>query len=363
MSQGNWALRVALLAGVALLSSSALAAPPNLGDLAGIAGADRLSDAAVKLIDDYIKAQADIIAAAKAPEEVAKAREALINGYKANEGEFYRIEYGRGLAKYVPALLDLNDPLKKVKEVAAAMAVAEVPQATSGPALAVLIVHKNPAVRYWAAKGYRSAMAKLVTQGPQVTAATLAIIQKAGLAETSGPVLTGLVRALSPWQGATATDIAQLQKVAAAIWLGRSGDVKAGNVEIVEAFRKSLPVLPLIFPTPSNPLQQLADAAEAASSAMLSTDNQEEPIARQLADLLIDLEAQLKQAAGSTMNPMTSALSKLGAGGWDQKATEARLAWNEKWKPLLEKEKGIKPQAIPAPTTAPAKTSTTSEDK
>jgi hypothetical protein len=58
---------------------------------------------------------------------------------------------------------------------------------------------------------------------------------------------------------------------------------------------------------------------------------------------------------------MTSALTKAGA-SWDQRATEARIAWNEKWKDELAK-KGVKPQAIPAPTTAPAKTPATSEAK
>lgn len=336
---------VVLAATVLPRTARAQDAAPDLPGDAEVRGP--LGPAAVGKIDKYIDYWVAKMQGAKVVKAMADARQGLLNGYNQHGGASYQYAYaGSAAARVVAILADTH----RVKQIQAAMALSEMPQITIQPALEKMAEHKNAAVRYWAARGYRRAARLLMIQGGNYAKRTLAALEKLGRSEQSGPVLAEALVALTPYTDAMPPHAAKLGESLDRVWLARCRDLWAGKAGIVEAFRKAEELV-----TPINPadgkrvLQLLADAMEAATAGLLEALTRKRPEPEGMAELIKSMEVKLGRVGSVEKLPLQSILSKK----IDvQQATEAAWQWVEHWKPALKKLQ-VAPRFVPPVTTAP----------
>ncbi len=341
---------------VALMASSSAsrAAPPALEDLGKLSVDAGVGPAAINTITTYLEHWVGVMAGAKSTTSVTEATAALIRGHEIHTSASYRYEYAKKFAEKMPPLLKLDgDALRLIKETNAAMVAAAMSQITTEPALAAMAKHRNPAVRYWAAKGYRHIGSLLLVQ-PGGAAKMLKALEQMGPAETSGPVVAAVLHAASGYPNVTGAQAGKLRLLLAKVWLARCGEVHAGNVEMIGAFRKAAKYLTAASKDEEKlALQLLIDVMESASLAMLVANNQKEPRWAALAELVTEAERRFAGMTGLQRTPIADILK--GAKTPDLKAVAVRLQVNA-YKKWLQTHRAIKPRFKPAPaaTTQPA---------
>ena len=160
----KWTILLPVLTASLLLAAAGVPPkPPTMGDLTGIGAEDGLSKAEENVIRGYIRHWVQQLISADTPDAVLKAREKLQEGYNAQQqSRAYPYEYARIAAEEVlPALSLKAGPLQKAKELSVGVWIAGMRQSTIAPILEKMARHANPAVRYWATKGYRAAGERL----------------------------------------------------------------------------------------------------------------------------------------------------------------------------------------------------------
>ena len=333
------------------------AAAPELPEDSEVRGP--LRGVALKKIDAYIDYWVARMKSAKDIRKVVEARQGLVNGYRRHAAAYYQHACARSAAARIVGLLSDAD---RAKQIQAAMAMSDMPQITIQPALEKMAGHKNPAVRYWAVKGYRQAVRLLMIQGGNFAKRMLTTLEKLGTTDASGPIVAGVLIALIPYPEAGRQDVAKLRGVFDRVWLARCKDVWAGKIEIIEAFRKVEGfVVPANAADRKRVLQLLADAMEAGTLGLLKALNKKGPGVKRLRELLLRFETKLGQTAGVQTFPLQT---MLGTKVDVEQATVARLrGWLEHWLPALKKL-GVTPRFVVAPAAAtstqrtPATTST-----
>lgn len=346
---------------VALLAVAGLCAPawagPTLEDLSKI-GVDRaLQPPAIKTIGDYLEACVEQFRSAKTPENLAKARQAFLDGYAAHAEPVYQIEYARVAGEKLTPLLTLPDAGKQVQ---VARLIASMQQMTIQPALEAMATSASAAVRYWAAKGYgtRNTMRAVMAQGAEASAKMMATLEKLGLQDKSPQVFAMVVSVLNPSPDFKKEQNAQLQALQDKIWLARLKDVRAGRADMAEAYAHAAEMLLAEPDQPAPVLQMLTDALEAGSLALLSPEVQgNEQVFKTVADLLVATEGRLAEVGNFSRLPVQAILGKENKTGADEKkfaadkATEVRLTINDTWKKLLQ-DKGIAPRVTASATSS-----------
>ena len=339
------------------LSGLAPAAPPGIPDLAGLLVDRPLGPAEKKVVAGYIKARLGRLRSAKSLQEVQKARKELSDGYRVHPNSvYYQLEYAKRVAAGVKPLLSLgNDPLRRVKELHLAMVVAGMPQYEIQPALVAMSKHDNPAVRYWAAKGYRRAGRRILMMGGGHARTMIATLEQMGLKEPSGPVLSGVVWALGPYRdvgGQVAKDlVAALDKV----WLARIDGLRDGRAEIAEAYRRCLGVIVRLQTQDSKAALQLAaDVMEAASLALKAAKAEQTGLVELLEDTLLLVERYVGDILAVRARPVQAVLVD-GKKSSEEKRILVRLKVLNFWWPKLS-AKGVQRRVKLAPTTSPVAT-------
>jgi hypothetical protein len=304
--------------------------------------------------EDYIKYWVKQISETKKPGEVTEARRALVNGYRGQTSPNEQTAYARISAEQVVVLLGLKD---RVKQIQAAMALSEMPEIAMQPALEQMSRHKNPAVRFWAVRGYQRAGKSVMTRGGSQADTMLATLVRLGRSEPAGASVAAVFQALVPYLDARRQDVIRLRAALDDVWLARRKDIVTGRVDVLDAYKSAEAFLAVIDSEDNKRiLQLLVDAMDAATSGFVKAENQKGAIAKRLKEFLILFEARLARMAQADQTPLREVLNEEAEA--KQQSLQVRLRWNEYWKPLL-KARGITPRPIANTTTAPAKRTTT----
>ncbi len=329
---------------------------PTLEELKNLPVVGPLGFSARGKIEEYVGHWVKKMSDAEKFEDIVKARKALTDGYEVHDSPHWWVTYAEVSAQKIPTLLLLSD---RVKQIQAGMTIAAMPQYTIQPALEQMARHKNPAVRYWAARGYRSSARKMVLY-PERAKKMCATLEQLGRKE-SGPVLTVVLWTLiiDPDDNQEIIDL--LRSTMDKIWFARLGDLHAGKGDVIEAYRKAIEFLtPLTLNKADEKkiLQLLVDAMEAASQGFNESPSSKNSDEQSWMDLLGDLESKLAEVTRTDETPIRDILvdpRKPTA----HKAAEIRLgAVLEYWKPMLEKL-NVKPRPVPVTTTKPTITAAT----
>lgn len=183
-----------------LLLASFLLVSLWAGGPAAAADPPRIDDSgSVQQMKNLIAYWVNALRGAANDANVVLARDALVKAYKdmeaKNEG-YYFADQMAAVAGPVLAKGFEKDPLRQVKEINLAMALAQMPHETIQPALDAMVASANAGVRYYGWKGYRQVRVRVYAQGTQWAQKAMASADKAAKAETSATVLTLIFRML-----------------------------------------------------------------------------------------------------------------------------------------------------------------------
>lgn len=229
----------------------AAAAPPPIEDFPAGGMLPRHVEQMKACVSYWVKTIRD----AKEDIAVVKARTGLQVEYKRMNAMQAGYTFVEHVSTYATPLLagglDANDPLRQVKEINLAIALAGMPQVTIQPALDAMVAHPtNAAVRYFGWKGYRAARTRLFAQGMRWTRNTFKSVDNAARKETSPQVLSVLFRALEMELRPAAVqeeiwDFAQRRTLQALRrnWLPWCKRLRKGDKEICEALRRATRVI------------------------------------------------------------------------------------------------------------------------
>ncbi|MCK4625491.1 MAG: HEAT repeat domain-containing protein [Phycisphaerae bacterium] len=329
---------------------------PSLEDLNKLPIAGHLTRVARGKIETYVGHWVEQLKKADKIPDVVKARKAITDGYNAHNKQAWQVAYAEISSGKVPVLFGLAD---QVKQIQAAMAVATMHQYTIQPALEKMARHKNPAVRYWAVRGYRPSVRKMLLY-PERAKKMLATLERLGLKE-SGPILSVVLRTLNIHTAEGKKAVIHLRPILDKVWAARLKDLRAGKDGIIDAYRNAI-----IFFDPADKedkkivLQMLIDTLESASKGFdkAASSKSKKSDQQSWVSLLSNLENKLAELTQTSESPIQDILSDPKK-SIEQKADEVSLmAVSEYWKPLLAKL-GVKPRPLPATTTKPVKTTTT----
>ena len=307
----------------------------------------------------------------------------MVSDYKKmaeKEAGYAFAEQAAAVAAPVLAKGFAADPLGKVKEIALATALSQMPQPTIQPALEAMVqCDRNSAVRYFGWKGYHDARLRILGQGLSATQTALASIEQAAKNETSPAVLEQLFRmmeldAVRPDRVTPETwDLAQKRILAAmnGNWIGWCRRAMAGPDEsneliaeacfwAVRAARSQVERAVQDKDQKKLILQMLVDMAYAAAKGYAQAAAAGRPTDA-YASLLIACDEALNKAAGAKKDYIQKALnSKKLAGnpdvllfGMDEDTKEPMgvLAWVE----FLKDQGVVSPsRTLQPPTTASA---------
>ncbi len=353
-----------MLSTIVLWSKSADGAGvPSLEDLDKLKVTVHLRRVDRKKVETYIEHWVEQMKKANKVADTVKARKALADGYNAHNVQPWQTAYAEISSKKIPVLLNLPD---RVKQIQAAMAVATMPQYTIQPALEKMSRHKNPAVRYWAARGYRPAVRKMLLF-PGREKKMLTTLEQLGRNE-SGPILAVVLQTLNMHTGGGRDKdaVIRLRPILDKVWMARIKDLHDGKDGVVDAYRRAVIFFdPVDEDDRKKVLQMLVDALESASKGFdksVSSKKGKKSDQQSWISLLSNLENKLIELTQTSETPIQDILSDPKK-SIEQKPTEVRLkAVSEYWKPLLAKL-GIKPRPIPATATKPVKTTTTAPSR
>lgn len=191
----NLLVRWSVLAGVVVTVASAVtAAPPPLDiPASGVVGPAQMTQ-----IDERLKYYGTQIASATKDKDILSARKGLRDDYLLTAAGDFQYTYARRAAAILTPMLESGiksaDPLKTVKEVNLALALARMPQVTVQPAMETLVAHANPAVRYQGWEGYREIRMLVLAQGQEFASRMKATYQKRAAAESSPAVIGSILQ-------------------------------------------------------------------------------------------------------------------------------------------------------------------------
>lgn len=355
---------LAMLVVCLVISDSCPGAPPTIGDLAGLPTSGSLGPAGKNMIDDYVKYWVGVLCETGGQKVIQDAAGKLRAGYRANPSVVYQIEYARSVSVHAPSALTLKktDPLRRVKEISIAIAVAGMDQYTIQEALVIMAGHRNPGVRYWAAKGYRTVGRKLLQMGGAHARRMATTLSNVGVTEPSAPVVTELIGALRPHPGVPRSGARACAAALAKVWLVRCLQVRDGKAGMADALRRCLwvtrrvrqedPTTRQVRPQDRKAsLQMLRDLMEGASRAFAAGKGDEK--SQQVKDLkvlLTAVEAESAAALGANERPIAVVL-----GGKEpllERRIQVRMKVNNFWRDKFKAE-GVTTQVKPA-TTRPA---------
>jgi hypothetical protein len=196
-----------------LLGPPALAQGPGL-NIPRSAAETGLTNEQREQVDTYIAALTKALAAADNAKRVVEIRTLLIRGYNQHgTAAAFQDAYAGSMAVHGKSLLSgqfgPDDPLTSLREINLAISVGRMAQGSLLPLAEAMVLHKNPAVRYFGWNAYALLRAPLMAAGGDDLQAMYATIAKAASQETDPLVLAELMRTLhlppspTPGQGVT----------------------------------------------------------------------------------------------------------------------------------------------------------------
>ena len=170
-------------------------------------------------------------------------RAGLIQTFRYSESMTYRYAAAKFAAEIVTPLLEDDS---RIKQINAALVLSTMPQVTIQPALEKMIVHGNPAVRYYGWRGYRNAWTYIVSQGAKPAGTMFDSLGRRADDEPS-PIVMGAIWEMLRLRGDPTTvpgDLGNPREhafnILRASWRKRCGQVMAGDLAMLDAVRKGL---------------------------------------------------------------------------------------------------------------------------
>ena len=183
------------LVAVFLLVSSA----PAEGPVLTAVPASGLTAEHRKAIDGYVKYWTTALATTNSAKRIIEVRTMLMRGYRGKGAE-YQDAYAGSMGVHGKAALTgqipAGDKLASLKEVNLAISVNRLGRASLLPLAETMVLHKNPAVRYFAWNAYALLRAPLLAEGGKDLQAMYAAIAKAAAKERDPLVLAEAMRTL-----------------------------------------------------------------------------------------------------------------------------------------------------------------------
>jgi hypothetical protein len=317
------------------IPESAMDRPLQPGDIAKIAA--------------YTGYWTDRLAAAASQDEILRAQQGVVEGYKLFASPYYQTEYARALSGKLLGLLNVEG-----KQLAAASVAAQMQSYTIQPALEAMLASNNAGVRYWGARGYRNAGKSIMTQGGNALNTMLNSLQKIGANDSCGIIVGATFRALLPDPAIKGPSAVAARAALDKIWMAHLPDLQIAQPDFVEAYDEMVKLLARNEPDEAAlALQLLDDVLETATQALTLSENQTDPAAKALSDLVEGAETRLMAMVGkSGVGPVTAIIRDAKVAR-DVAFTRARLEVVNTWRPLLA-AKGVKVRTPPPPATSPA---------
>jgi len=190
---------VSVLAVVLAVCVAASAAEPVI-DIPESAAQDALQDTHRKQIDDYVAYHIGKMVSSTTQESVIAARSKLtgVGGYlRYGRASEYMSAYGASVATHGKDMLTKlasDDPLSDLKEVNLAIIASRVQQVSLQPLVAAMVLHGNPAVRFFGWQTYALIRTQVLTVGGKVSQAMYTSLANAMVKEQDPHVLAEMLK-------------------------------------------------------------------------------------------------------------------------------------------------------------------------
>jgi hypothetical protein len=229
--------------------SSVQAQPPKI-NLEELSKRDRLTRGEKEQVRGRIKYWLKIIRTAEKPTEIIKGARGLLQDYQdLKKKPRHQYTFASLVSEEaVPVFKQLGGQHRLLRETNLALALSQMPQLEIQKALEEMIVHRNPAVRFYGWRGYRRLREQVLIFGSRYTDKMYRSMRTRATEETSAPVVTALFQAIYmppvPPPGVSIRSFLQYQRSAFEIlkgcWIKRCKEVWGGNGGIADASRKGV---------------------------------------------------------------------------------------------------------------------------
>jgi len=304
-----------LAAAVAVGTLPLAAAPP----LVSLTNDGKVLPGNVPQLKARVQYWLDMIRDAKDDRAMLEGRAGLVKDFGMSDNPDFRYTFGSVAGELAPTYLNLDSPARQIN---VALALSRMNAIPIRPALDLMIVHPNPAVRYLGWEGYRNIRLEVAAHpldGPKMCAA----IAKAAQAETSplviGEMFGTLTLPMVPPPSIPPDSIAkarrEFSRVFLTVWTLCCRKMLAGDTEFAETCRKGVDAARNFALTPgADPdttkkmLQALVDMAWCAAKAY-DAAGANGPVADAAGGVLMECEAALNAGKNLQRNHLQAPLT------------------------------------------------------
>jgi hypothetical protein len=324
---------------------------PTLDQLRAVPRNGPYSPANTRLLRQYLEHWTSRLAEAEDVEGMLGARAKLVNGYQTvHRTTRYQLWYAEQAAEIVTRALKLESPARQIQ---AAMALSEMAQITIQPALEEMASSENPAVRYWAVRGYRNSRQRMLELG-EYRSRMLKTLRRIGLNADNYRMVAEVLAALRPYPGIGGAELAAIREAYSEIWVARLRQVIDGDVDSLLAYREELAtLLPVNREDRETVRQLLADLLGATFRGFDRLEKQparKRPIVQAAMErLLIALEERLNDVLEEKGTPVADVLNNPRI---ERRLLMALIEAEDVWLVGL-REAGFKPRRPAEPETRP----------
>jgi len=335
-----------------------------------------LLEADLTVVDRYIAFWVGKLTNATDENTILEARKRLITGYRKYDSWQYQNVYAGRASKALLPLLEVQEVQKQIN---AALAISQMRQVTVQPALEVLVVNPNPALRLYGWAGYRGIRMLVLGQGKEAVDVMMKSLAKASLTEDSGAVMGAVLGMmyLDPDRPSMVTPVMfedareRLFQTFRQAWprvctkvLEGDADMTAAAGDGLSALRKMSAGVAAKGEIPQGAVQMIVDLASCASKAYAKAVGNGLPSVSAEA-LLRDSEDALNAITELRRAPISEALAAKNEAERAAAVDDAVDKWidflkNANWpiqEPKFQASAGAA-TSQPAPAAAPAPTST-----
>lgn len=321
----------------------------------------------VQQIERYVRYWADKLVEANDAQDVLAARSRLMRGYGNYNNFQYQTVYAGQAATILVPLLKSADLLKQVN---LGVVLSHMEQVTVQPALEVMIVSPNPALRLYGWHGYQRIETSVLAQGRDFVATMLKSLTKAAQEETCGPVMSAVFRMFYLGHerptfilpGIYEQTRGELFEILHQSWPRICKQVLAGDIGMIQASGEALKTLRRIVAvagsqkeTPQTVVQMLLDMMWCAAKAYANADAGS-PVQAASEALLRDCEGAMNTVTQLHKVPISSALGvaanerslavEIAVHTWVRELESA--GWQVKEPALTGGSEGTRPASAPA---------------
>ena len=373
MNSRVWVAAVAFAVGVLAVVAAAQTPEikPETKALRGELNASQTAevDAFLRFCANRMAGSPDAAADAVSPKVIAASRQVVIAAYGTDNGDGYMRYFAQSAAEnFARIALRSADPLVLVN---ASLVLSRLTRPEIAPALDQMVVHPNPAVRYYGAATYATIREGMLIRGPEHRDRMFTALRARAGAETSPVVSAVLFGALDLSGSKAIFPVLGPARVAARETLAELVKrnlqaVRDGEQAMCTAYGRAVATVRAMAEyTTDKPgrvslLQTLADIMANAGQAYLEQGKSSKgKSAAQLSQLLIDCEQAMSQITGEPKSQVARVLRMSGADRGARVKYEVNNWVGTPDTPGVLTALGVTPPAVLPSSTSPAVPPTT----